>query len=351
MLLKIIRLLLSPLTIIYKAIINFRNFLFDKNIFTQESVNAKIISIGNLTVGGSGKTPFVIFLTNYLKGKNKNVGVLSRGYGRNTKGYKLVSLDNKPLLSVDASGDEIHLVAKECNVPTAVSEKRVEGAKKFLSDVELDIIVLDDAFQHRWIKRDLDILMVDQKFLSDVNNVDQNLLPLGLMREPFDSIERADLVVINKKFAPKISIPGKLKKYFENKNIFYSCYKIEGIFDIKTNEKYSVKEFEGQQSLVVCGIAKPYSFLKSLENIGLSINNKIIFSNHKDYNLKEVAQIRKNFYSTNSHCVLTTQKDAVKLMHFKKEFDDIDIYYLKINTVLEESENFNKIIENKILIK
>ncbi len=351
MLLKIIRIILSPLTILYKAVINIRNYLFDRNIFKQEKVDAKIISIGNLTVGGSGKTPFVIFLTNYLKSKNRKVGVLSRGYGRSTTGYQLISRDQNPLLSVEKSGDEIYLVAKECNVPTAVSEKRVEGAKKFLTDVELDTIVLDDAFQHRWIKRDLDILMIDQKFLSNVNNVDQNLLPLGSMREPFGSMERADIVVINKKFSPKISIPAKLRNHFENKNVFYSSYNVDGIFDIKTNKKYTLKEFEGQHSLVVCGIAKPFSFLRSLENNNINIKNKILFNDHKDYTVKEVEQIRKKFYSTNSHCVLTTQKDAVKLIQFKKELDDIDIFYLKINTILEEPENFYKIIEENILIK
>ncbi|MBK8945516.1 MAG: tetraacyldisaccharide 4'-kinase [Ignavibacteriae bacterium] len=345
---KFIRIILSPLTILYKLIIDLRNDLFDKNIFKQTKVDCKVISVGNITVGGSGKTPFVIMLTKYLKSKNNKVGVLSRGYGRNSNGYLLVSKDGTPLLNVNKSGDEIILVSNECKVPAAVAEKRVEGAQKFLMDVELETIVLDDAFQHRWIKRDLDIAIIDQKFLSSVNDIEQNLLPLGNMREPFESVSRADMVIINRKFSPKINIPTKLKHHFSEKEVYFSYYKVEGIYDVKNYKKYSINEFEGQNSLVVCGIARPFSFLRVLEENNINIKNKIIFTDHKEYTIKEVEQIRKEFYSTNSHSVLTTQKDAVKLMEFNKELDDIDIYFLKIELIIEDEKKFFEKIDSKI---
>ncbi|MBK7104072.1 MAG: tetraacyldisaccharide 4'-kinase [Ignavibacteriae bacterium] len=346
--LKFIRIILSPLTILYKFIIDLRNDLFDKNIFKQTKVDCKVISVGNLTVGGSGKTPFVIMLTKYLKNKNNKVGVLSRGYGRNSKGYLLVSKDGSPLMKVSKSGDEILLVSNECKVPAAVAEKRVDGAQRFLKDVKLETIVLDDAFQHRWIQRDLDILIIDQKFLSSVNDIEQNLLPLGNMRESFDSANRADMIIINRKFSPKINIPTKLKNHFSDKDVFYSSYQVEGIYDVKTNKKYRLDEFEGQNSLVVCGIARPFSFLRVLEENNINIKNKIIFTDHKEYSIKEIEQIRKDFYSTNSHSVLTTQKDAVKLMEFNKELDDIDIYFLKIELKVEEEKRFFEKIDSKI---
>ncbi|MCB9249013.1 MAG: tetraacyldisaccharide 4'-kinase [Ignavibacteriales bacterium] len=347
--LKFIRIILSPLTILYKFIINLRNSFFYKNTFKQTKVNAKVVSVGNLTVGGSGKTPFVIMLTKYLKSKKNRVGVLSRGYGRNSKGYHLVSKGDSPLIDVSKSGDEILLVSAECKVPAAVSEKRVIGAQNFLNDVELDTIVLDDAFQHRWIWRDLNILIIDQKFLSNVNSIDQNLLPLGSMREPFESTKRADLIVINRKFSPKITLPSKLKHYFLEKSLYYSYYSVEGIYDVKDNKKYTTKDFEGQHSLVVCGIAKPFSFLRVLEENNINIKNKIIFNDHKNYTIKEVEEIRKKFYSTNSYSVLTTQKDAVKLMQFRKELDDIDIYFLKIELQIEDDKKFFEEIDAKIL--
>jgi tetraacyldisaccharide 4'-kinase len=347
-LLKIIRFILSPLTIVYKNVIKIRNKLFDKGILKVEFVEKKVISVGNLTVGGSGKTPLVISIVKYLKKRPMKVGVLSRGYGRNTKGYKLVSDGNKFLLNARDSGDEIFLVSEECKIPTAVSEKRVIGAKNFINDIDLDVIVLDDAFQHRWIGRDFNILVIDQRFLSNVNSFDQRLLPLGSMREPFESIKRADAVVINKKFSPKITIPMRVRKYLNDKDVFFCQYKVVAIFDVKTNKEYSTKDFEGQNSLVVCGIAKPFSFLRVLNINNININNQLIFVDHKNYTNKEVQEIRKIFYDTNSYSVLTTHKDAVKLMEFRKELDDIDIYYLKIEVEFEEPDQFFKLLDKKI---
>lgn len=344
---KLLRIILSPLTVLYGTIIKIRNKLFDKNFFSEEKVDSRIISVGNLTVGGSGKTPMVINLTKYLKNNSVKVGVLSRGYGRRTKGFMLVSDEKGILMNVNDSGDEIYLVADECKVPTAVAEKRVAGAKKFLNQIQSDVIVLDDAFQHRWIARDFDILMIDQRFLSNVNSIDQRLLPLGSMREPFDSIARADAVVINRKFSKKITIPSKIKKYMAEKNVFYCYYKISGIYDVKSDKRYSQEEFKGEHSLVVCGIARPFSFLRTLGDNNINIKNKLIFNDHKEYTVKEIQQIRKKFYSTNSYSVLTTQKDAVKLMEFKKELDDIDIYYLKIDVEFENPDSFYKLLKNK----
>lgn len=346
--LKFVRFILSPLTFLYKYIIGIRNFLFDKNIFKESSVNAKVISVGNLTIGGSGKTPMVLAIAKYLKNDSRKVGVLSRGYGRNTKGYKLVSDGKNILLDVNDAGDEIFLVANECKIPAAVCEKRVEGTNKLIKETDVDIIVLDDAFQHRWINRDFDILVIDQRFLSNVNSFDQRLLPLGSMREPFESVERADVVVINRKFSPKITVPNKIKKFLLNKDLFYSYYIIDGIYDIKTDKKYSVEEFEGQHSLVVCGIARPFSFLTILTENNINIKNKLTFTDHKEYTSKEIQTIRKKFYGTNSHSVLTTHKDAVKLMEFNKELDDIEIFYLKIELKFEDENKFYELVNTKI---
>lgn len=335
---------------VYSFVISIRNSLFNNGIFKQKKVDASVISIGNLTVGGSGKTPLVIYVTNLLKEKFQ-VGVISRGYGRSSSGYLQVSDKEKIVVDVQDSGDEMYLIADECKVPTAVSEKRVEGAKRILSNENLDILVLDDAYQHRWIDRDLDILIFDQRFMHKVGKQEQQLLPLGIMREPFSAINRADIVIINSKFSEKKEIPEKLKKHFEGKRIFFAHYKNSGIYDLKTHKHYLLNEFKGQKSLVVCGIARPYSFLNILEKSGINIDNKMIFPDHKDYNGKEVQQIRKKFYDTNSFDVLTTQKDAVKLTHFSKELDDIDIFYLKIDLVIENSEEFNQLILNRLANK
>ena len=340
--LKYLRLISSPLVFVYSFIVRIRNTFFDKNIFNTAKVNAKVISVGNITVGGSGKTPTVMMIASFLKSIDRKVGVLSRGYGRSSIGYRYVSDGEIMNSSVDECGDEMFFVSEELKIPTAVSERRVNGAKQLIKDSKVDTIILDDAFQHRWIHRDADVVIFDQNFLEKSGLLKQKMLPLGLMREPFESIERADIVIVNRKFSDKIELPDKLKKYFENKEVFTGYYQASGIYDVKTHHFFDMNEFQGQKSLVVCGVALPYSFLEVLQKNKIDITNKMIFQDHKKYTLKEVNVIRKKFYDTNSYSVLTTQKDAVKLNIFSKELDDIDIYYLKIELKLDEQQKFNQ---------
>jgi tetraacyldisaccharide 4'-kinase len=341
---KTLKFILFPLVPVYSLVITLRNYFFDKNIFKSKKVNANIISVGNITVGGAGKTPLVIYLTELLKGNNKKVGVLSRGYGRKSWGYKLVSDGNSIFLPVRESGDEIYHTVLECKVPAAVCEDRVMGADRMIKETGIDTIVLDDAFQHRWVRRDLDIVIIDQKFLTGNDFFLHNLLPTGNLREPFSGLNRADVIVINRKFSAQKEIPIERKKYFEGKKIFTAQYKAIEFVDIVKKDKYNLQEFEGQKSLVVSCIANPTSFLKVLSQTNVDTSNKIVFRNHKEYSFKEVQQIRKEFYATNSHSVVTTEKDAVKLMSFGKELDDIDIFYLKIKLEMDDEESFKDLL-------
>lgn len=345
---SLIRFILLPLAPVYGAIIRIRNLFFDKHIFKAVKVNSKVISVGNLTVGGSGKTPLVIYLIKLLKSVNRNVGVLSRGYGRSSAGYLLVSDGTEMLSTVDQSGDEIYHTAIETKVPAAVCERRVQGAKRLIKDTGVDCIVLDDAFQHRWINRDIDLLIIEQAFLNREEMLLHKYLPAGIMREGFESVTRADAIIINRKFSDKEDIIDKRKHFFNDKNIFTSYYQATGFVDVARKMNYNIQEFNGQKGLIVSGIAMPESFLKALQQTGVEINNQIIFNDHKEYTLKEVQQIRKKFYSTNSHSVITTEKDAVKLAKFSREFDDIDIFYLKMKLCMDDEKLFRQYLINKL---
>lgn len=343
-----LKILLTPLVPVYAFVITIRNLFFDKSVFKSKRVNAKVVSVGNLTIGGSGKTPFVIYLTNLLKNSGYQPSVLSRGYGRNTKGYLLVSKNGDPLTNVQSCGDEIYQTLIECKVPAAVCENRVKGASCLLKEVQSDIIVLDDGFQHRWIYRNLDIVLFDQKFLLDESIFNQSLLPLGIMREGFNSIKRADVIIINRKFCKEknLNLLEKFRDY--NKPVFTAYYKAISFVDMTRKTEHTLEEFEGQESLVISGIANPTSFLSVLTDVGVSTKNKIIFRDHKNYTLKEVQQIRKEFYQTNSHSVVTTEKDAVKLLQYSKEFDDIDIFYLKIALYMDDEESFKRYLSENL---
>ena len=332
----------------YAFVVALRNFLFDIGFFKSRKTGAKVISVGNLTVGGSGKTPLTVYLSNLLNRKNRKVGVLSRGYGRKTKGYILVSDGKEMKTSVEDCGDEIYLTVMECNVPAAVSEDRVKGADALIKDTSVDTIVLDDAFQHRWIYRDLDLLIMEQKFLLCTEKFNCTLLPTGNLREGFDSVKRADAIILNRKFSEKSEIPVRFNDYFKNKKIFTAHYKSVGFFDVKTHSFYPISDFAGQKSLVVCGIANPHSFLNALKQNNISTLDNLLFKDHKKYCGKEVQKIRKEFYSVNAHSVITTHKDAVKLAQFSDQLDDIDIYYLKIEMEFDEKEDFDDFVINKI---
>lgn len=348
-LLDALRVVLIIFVPFYLLAVNIRNFLFDKGILKQTSVNVPVISVGNLTVGGSGKTPLTIYISNLLKGSGYIPGILSRGYGRRTKGYIYVSDGTNFLRDVEDCGDEIYQTVQECSVPAAVCEKRVEGAIKFLEDSKLSSIVLDDAFQHRWLKRNLDILIFPQRFLVEENPLRRLVLPTGNMREGFKSMKRANIVIINRKFSEKKELTAQLCSKFVNANIFYSYYEVMGFIDIKTDEYYQISDFYGQKSIVVSGIANPHSFLKGLQDVKIDTSAKIIFIDHKNYTIKEVEQIRKLFYETNANSVITTHKDAVKLARFSKQLDDIDIYYLKIRMRFEKEDEFNNLILSSLL--
>jgi len=345
---KLLRFILYPLVPIYAFIISIRNWLFEKGIFKSVTVNAKVISVGNITMGGSGKTPLVIYLTKLIKNEKNNVGVLSRGYGRKSKGYFLISDGKKMLVDVTKSGDEIFHTAIECSVPAAVCESRVEGAKRLIEETKVDTLVLDDAFQHRWINRNIDLLICEQQFLNDPGFFSQRLLPTGNMRENYRSVSRADAIIINKKFSDTLPLSEAIIKYGKDKNLFYSYYEIIGFVDAVKGTEYNLKDFEGQKSLIVSGIANPYSFINALKKTKVDTSNQIIFPDHKNYTLKEIQKIRSEFYKTNSHSVITTQKDSVKLSKYSDAFDDVEIFYLKIKLKLEDESGFKNFIFSKI---
>jgi len=345
---RFVKIILAPFVLFYEFTISVRNLFFDKSVFKSEKVNAKVISVGNINVGGSGKTPLVIYVTNLLKNSGYKVGVLSRGYGRKSIGYKLVSKGDAILTSVEECGDEIYHTALECKVAASVSENRVKGAKRLIEETGINTIVLDDAFQHRWIKRDIDLVIIDQSFVNNKSFFTHNLLPSGDLREGFDSLKRADAIIVNRKFLDKEEIKSEMKKYFKGKQIFTSYYKAISFVDTMRKIEYNLDDFRGQESLVVSGIANPRSFLNVLGKVHVNTQNKLIFRDHKNYTLREVQQIRKRFYTTNSHSVVTTEKDAVKLSRFNREFDDVDIFYLKINLCMDDEESFKQYLINKL---
>lgn len=347
MLIKVLRIVLFPFVPLYKLVVTLRNALFSLGLFRIFEVNAKVISVGNLTVGGSGKTPMVVYLTLLLKQRGINVGVLSRGYGRKSKGYLLVSDGQNIKTNVSDSGDEMFFTALECQVPAAVCEDRVTGANRLIHDTGVHAIVLDDAFQHRRIHRDIDIVMFDQSFFTEKTLSNSLMLPTGDLREGMSSVSRAHIVVINRKFSEAKNISHNLPT-FAHQKIFNSYYSVTSFTDVKSGTRYAAEDFKNQKVVLLSGIANPDSFRQQVTSLEIVPVGELLFSDHNTYTPEHIQQIRKVFYSTNASSVITTQKDAVKLRDFLTELDDIDLFSLNITMEFDEKEAFEEIVLSKL---
>ena len=331
---KFIRFFLFPFAIIYGIVTGIRNYFFDIGLFRSTSFEKPIISVGNLSVGGTGKTPQIEYLIKLLKTSYK-VGVLSRGYGRKTKGFVLVN-DTKNARDV---GDEpLQFYKKFNSINVAVDENRVHGIHQMQTS---DVILLDDAFQHRKVNAGFHILLTKY---SDLFSNDF-ILPMGNLRERRVGVKRADVVVVTKcpnaiDLEEKNAIRRLINRYF-NGPIFFSVIEYSDVLLSNTNDKITTSELSNYEVLLVTGIANP----KPLENYLSRLHCKykhLRFSDHHQFSEKEISNIQTEFKALKSEnkMVLTTEKDFVRL------FNDIDnLFYLPIETsFLEEQAAFDTLI-------
>ncbi len=335
----LLRILLLPFSLIYGSITAIRNWQFDKNIKPVTKVNSTVISVGNLSVGGTGKTPHVEFLLKKLSEKFKTAA-LSRGYGRQSKGFVKVNANS----DVTNVGDEALSYAQkfEGKVNVAVCEKRVEGAHRILENhPDTEVIVLDDAYQHRYIYRDCNILLTEfnKPFFKDY------VLPAGRLREFKTGRNRADIVVVTKSpnhlsDAEKARFKSKLKMK-SSMPIFFSSIDYGSLVDLKTKEEVSAPK----EILLVTGIGNPQPLIEHLE-----INSKVThlkFGDHHDYTMKDIEKIHKLFgnFAIAEKIIVTTEKDAVRLMNsgVKEALRSFPWYYQAMTVKIED--------ENKLLKK
>src|SRR5258708_25778615 len=319
--LKSFRILFLPFAVIYWFIIWLRNFFYDKNIFRSSSFGLPVICVGNLSIGGTGKSPMVEFLVEHLKDRFK-VATLSRGYKRKTSGYVLAG-ENTTALDI---GDEpmlFHL--KFPNVPVVVGEERLVAIPQLLHDKPgTEAIILDDAFQHRAINAGLNIL------LTDCNNLFTRdfYLPTGDLRDLKSNYKRADIIVVTKcKAELSDDEADKIRKEIRplpHQQIFFSTiqyrhpYHITSLSSFELNLKTEV--------LLVTGIANPQPLKKLLEERSHTYY-MMSFSDHYIFRIEDLKDIKKRFEKIEAanKIILTTEKDAIRLMKFRTELESLPI--------------------------
>lgn len=333
--------LLTPIAYIYQFIIFARNKLFDINLFKIRSLSKPVISIGNLTVGGTAKTPFTIFISKHLKNKGVRVGILSRGYGRKSTGTIVVSNGKKILNSLIKSGDEPTLIAKKTNdIPIVVDSNRYRGGNYLISEYNPDIIILDDGFQHRSLKRDLDILLVNS--LDKRKN--HKLIPIGKLREPWKNYKRADVLIKTK--SNLIEDTGFLTKRINktNKNIFISESHIK-ISNTFTEKKFTKINLSNKNIITLTAIADHKSFITAIKRTNCNLVKTLNFRDHYNFNQNLWNKIESSIQKLNIEFILTTEKDWVKIEPLKRK---TSIIIFELNVTISREKDFFKILQSVI---
>ncbi|NIA29330.1 MAG: tetraacyldisaccharide 4'-kinase [Actinobacteria bacterium] len=324
-------LLLWPLSLLYGIIVIIRNSLYDWGVLSSFKVSKPIISIGNITAGGTGKTPLVIFLAKWLKKKGERVCILSRGFKRNSRGTLIVSDGDKILATIDDAGDEPFQMAKELSdVPVIVDEDRVRGARIAIKKFLFDIILLDDGFQHRRLQRDIDI--VTFKSTHPLGN--GFLLPAGPLREPMSGLKRANLIWVN----------GNGNKSFrrEWKDIPLVRAEFKATSLSGSNWQRNPQELDGKRVIGFCGIGSPEGFKHSLEKLGAEIIQFIVFRDHHKYALNDIRRLENIFKEAHADLLVTTEKDWIKILPDKTY--DSHWCYLKIEIETKDNVNLENIL-------
>lgn len=326
-------------SVFYGLVVSVRNFLYDKKIIKQYKSKAYTISVGNLTTGGVGKTPVTAAIANYFSStKNKKVAILSRGYGAslNNKKPNLISNGDEVFYDSDLAGDEPVWLAQNCSKTAVITcASRVEAAKLAVDSLKAELIILDDGFQHRKMKRDLNIVLIDNKNKFGNGNV----LPAGPLREPLYNIDRADkIVLVNKSYDDEDAncYCNALEKLFNKK--VYLCKMIpEYVYNIITNEHLK----QDEEIIAFCAIGQPkefYNFLKNDYNLVVTID----FEDHHSYdesNLRELIEIANKEGVKN---IVTTEKDAVKIKDLLLKYKpDLNVYALKLKAYFDVEEICN----------
>ncbi len=349
------KLLLYPVSMLYGLVVYFRNTLYDLNIFKSKEFDVTVISMGNITVGGTGKTPHVEYLVDLLKEKFQ-VATLSRGYKRKSKGFFLVNNDS----TVREVGDEpLQIKRKFSDVTVSVCENRVEGVEKLLaSDNQKspDVILLDDAFQHRKIMPVINILLID--YNRPLKN--DSLLPVGSLRENASQLRRANIIIFSK--CPPAEVTPIMRRVMQNdvglkpyQAMFFTTYEYGKMVPVFGGKELGTDFYKKHSYaiLIVTGIAYPRLIPEYLKQF--TTETEIInFPDHHNFSDVDIRTIMGKFGQLKSEkkIIITTEKDAVRFA----ELPDLDeqfknsLYYLpvKVKFLDEEGKLFNKKILNYV---
>ena len=335
---------LLPLSWIYGSVVKLRNTMFDIGILKSRTFDVPVISVGNITVGGTGKTPHVEYLVGMMKDRF-HVAVLSRGYKRKSKGF--VVADSQTAIT-DIGDESYQMKQKFPDVTVAVDKNRCHGIETLVdNDQQLDAVLLDDAFQHRYVKPGINILLVDYHRLI----IYDKLLPAGRLREPLKGKDRADIVIVTK--CPKGLKPmeyrviTKAMDLYPYQQLFFTSLEYGALYPILATqaEPFGIEQLQGRHAIVLSGIASPEQMMHDLSP-HCSDLVPLTFSDHHRFRAKDVRLINDTFDKLpQPRCIVTTEKDAARLTTVEGLSDDVRSHIfalpLTIRFMQEQQDHFN----------
>jgi tetraacyldisaccharide 4'-kinase len=301
---------MNPLTGLYGAATALRNTLFDRGVLSSRRLERPVVSVGNLSVGGSGKTPFVIALGKLLKARGIRFDVLARGYRRKTRGVLVVEADG----NAADFGDEPLLIARRLGVPVIVGENRYDAGRVGEQKFQPQLHVLDDGFQHRSLARDFDIVLLTE------SDFDDRLLPSGRLREPLSSLRRADAIVLPRSVS---------EKSFSVDDLTIESFARQGKLIWRMKREFTAPGAPATP-IVFCGIARPQQFFVQVRAAGITPAAAVEFRDHHAYDGSDIKRLLAMRGKLGAGGFLTTEKDAVNLGPLQKDLKPLAVAALSL---------------------
>ena len=338
----------TPLSGLYGVANRIRRVLYDKGLLRVHEISAPVISVGNITVGGTGKTPLVAWIAKLLARESRHVCILTRGYGRlDSHDRVIVSDGNEILASPERAGDEAYLLAEELKGCAAVisDADRVAAAHWAVENLRTDIFVLDDGFQHLRIARNLDIVTIDAT--NPWGN--RKLLPAGILREPLSALTRADCIVVTRADAAQQldELENELGRLSNGVPVFRSCMNLARLrLASGKDSSFGTDEVKRSSVAAFCAIGNPKSFFALLNREGYQLCYTRALRDHYRYVQSDLDRIERESIFKGAQALFTTAKDEVKLRSISM---NLPCYAVDIEIEIEESEAFSAVIDRAIV--
>ncbi|MFH1892998.1 MAG: tetraacyldisaccharide 4'-kinase [Candidatus Zixiibacteriota bacterium] len=321
--------LLLPFSFLYRIGTRLRSLLYRLGIFKSTELPVPVISVGGLTIGGSGKTPVVMYIADYLVSLGKRVVILTRGYGGESNAITIVRPDDD--VPMDRLSDEVRMMAGRRSATIAVGADRVAAFEHAIKSNTFDVAILDDGFQHLKIKRNLDIVVLD----ATAPYGSGYLLPSGNLREPKSSLKRADMVIMSRLSQSERS--ESLQADLEGTPAFGSDYVCDSFVDIHTGEEFGADDLGKRPIFAFSAIASPESFLQMIEKDGAILGCTRRFRDHHLFTQSDVDELVGEARARQCGAFAVTEKDAVKLQPLN--FTEFRVYCYKIRLEITQNED------------